>query len=133
MPGLIVNAWYLDDGILCDSACDLSAALEIIEEVEPARGLFLNRGKSLLHIPTDCTPDYNPLPAEIPIARDGFDLLGSPIDPTSFCEATVLRRVRKVQDILHRLRDLQDSQMETALLRSCLSLPKVSFVLCSPT
>ena len=45
-------------------------------------------------------------------------------------------RVRKdkEQDILHRLRDLQDSQMETALLRSCLSLPKVLFVLhsCPP-
>ena len=134
VPGLIVNAWYLDDGILCGSACDLSAALEIIEEVGPARGLFLNRGKSLLHLPTDCTPDYNPLPAEIPIARDGFDFLGSPIGPSSFCEAIVLRRVRKVQDILHRLRDLQDSQMETALLRSFLSLPKVSFVLrsCPP-
>ena len=83
-----VNAWYLDDGIFCGSACDLSAVLEIIEEVGPARGLFLNRGKFLLHIPTDCTPDYNPLPAEIPIARDGFDLLGSPIGPSSFCEAT---------------------------------------------
>ena len=57
VPGLIVNAWYLDDGILCGSASDLSAALEIIEEAGPARGLFLNRGKSLLHIPTDCTPD----------------------------------------------------------------------------
>ena len=34
-----------------------------------------------------------------------------------------------MQDILEQLRDLQDSQMETALLRSCLSLPKVSFVL----
>ena len=90
LPGLIVNAWYLDDGILCGSACDLSIALEIIE-VGPARDLFLNRGKPLFHIPTDCTPDYNPLPAEIPIARDGFDLLGSPIGPSSFCEATVLR------------------------------------------
>ena len=88
VPSLIVSAWYLDDGILCGSACDL----EIIEEVGPAGGLFLNRGKSLLHIPTDCIPDCNPLPAEIPIARDGFDLLGSPIGPSSFCEATVLWR-----------------------------------------
>ena len=96
-------------------------------------GLFLNRGKSL-HIPTDCTPDYNLLPAEIPIARDGFDLLDSPIGPSTFCVATVLWRVRKVQNILEPLRDLQDSQMETALLRSCFSLPKVTFVLrsCPP-
>ena len=101
LVSLSMHGIYLDNGILCGSACDLIAALEIIEEVGPARGLFLSRGKSLLHIPTDCTPDYNPLPAEIPIARDGFDLLGSPVVPSSFCEATVLRWVRKVQDILH--------------------------------
>ena len=85
VSGHIVNAWYLDDGILCGSAGDLSAALAVIEEVGPARDLFLNMGKSLLHIPIDSTPDYNPLPAEIPIARDGFDLLGSPIGPSSVC------------------------------------------------
>ena len=43
------------------SAGDLSVALAIIKAVEPARGLFLNRGKSLLHIPRDTTPDHNPL------------------------------------------------------------------------
>ena len=32
-----------------------------------------------------------------------------------------------MQQILANLRDLQDSQMEATLLRSCLSLPKVAF------
>ena len=52
VPGLLINAWYLDDGTLCGSATDLHAALTIIEEDGPTRGLHLNRSKSLLHIPT---------------------------------------------------------------------------------
>ena len=75
------------------------------------------------------------LPADIPIVRGGFDLLGSPIGPSSYCEGTVLNRVKKVQEVLARLPDLQDSQMETTLLRSCLALPKVAFALrtCPPS
>ena len=125
VPSLLINVWYLDDGTLCGSANDLRAALAIIEEDGPARGLHLNRAKSLLHIPVDDPLNHNPLPAD----RGGFDLLGSPIGPASHCESTVLRRVMKVQEILARLGDLQDSQMEATLLRSCLALPKVAFAL----
>ncbi len=60
VPGLPINAWYLDDGTLCGSANDLSAALAIIEEDGPARGLYLNREKSLLYIPEDATPVPQP-------------------------------------------------------------------------
>ena len=129
VPNLLINAWYLDDGTLCGSASDLCSALAIIEEDGPARGLHLNRAKSLLYIPADDPLIHNPLPADIPTTRGGFDLLGSPIGPAPHCESTVLRRVKKVQQILANLRDLQDSQMEATLLRSCLSLPKVAFAL----
>ena len=43
VPGLQINAWYLDDGTLCGSAKVLHTALNIIEEEGPARGLHLNR------------------------------------------------------------------------------------------
>ena len=45
VPGLLMNAWYLDNGTLCGSGKDLLKALRIIEEDGPARGLCLNRGK----------------------------------------------------------------------------------------
>ena len=51
VPNLLVNVWYLDDGTLCGSPEDLVKALSIIEEDGPARGLILNRMKSLLFIP----------------------------------------------------------------------------------
>ena len=52
VPGLLINAWYLDDGTLCGSARDLCAALAIVED-GLARGLFLNKRKSLLFVPED--------------------------------------------------------------------------------
>ena len=134
LPGLLINVWYLDDGVLCGSPEDLLAALRIIESDGPAQGLHLNRSKSLLHIPEGSLSVSNPLPPEIPICREGFTLLGSPIGSTSYCETTVLKCVKKVSEVLARLPDLQDSQMEAALLCSCLALPKLNCVLrtCPP-
>ena len=134
VPGLQINTWYLDDGTLCGSAGDLLAALAILEANGPGRGLHLNRGKSLLSILEDAIFDCNPLPSDIPIVRYGFNLLGSPVGPLSYCEAAMMKRV-KVQGVPERLPDLQDTQMETAILRSCLALPNVSFVLrsCPPS
>jgi hypothetical protein len=82
VPHLLTNSWYLDDGTLCGSAEDLSSALSIIEEEGPSKGLHLNHLKSLLFIPKEDNSS-NPLPSDIPVSRDGFDILGSPIGPPS--------------------------------------------------
>ena len=44
-----------------------------------------------------------------------------------------MARIAKIRATIYQLRELQDAQMETALLRSCLSLPKLAFILrCCP-
>ena len=129
IPDLKINAWYLDDGTLCGSPNDIAKALRIIEKEGPARGLLLNRAKSLLYVPADSDVSINPPPSDVPVVREGFTLLGCPVGPPSFCESTVMNRVKKVKEALARLPDLEDSQMEATLLRSCLALPKVAFVL----
>ena len=100
--------WYLDDGTLCGSLRDLSAAFDIIESIGPSRGLHLN---CLLLIPhfliTHFTRKFQWF---------GFTLLGSPTGPSVFMRIFVLRRVNKVGEIAAKLRDLEDSQMETMLL-----------------
>ena len=133
VPGILINAWYLDDGTLCGSQQDLAAALSIIESDGPPRGLFLNRAKSFIYTPANSSITH-PLLCNIPASSDGFTLLGSPIGPSAYCEAIVLKRVNKIEETLSRVSDLQDSQMETTLLRSCLALPKVAYVLrtCPP-
>ena len=134
VPNLKINAWYLDDGTLVGSPSDLSLALSIVEQEGPPRGLRLNRAKSLLFSPSPTSPISNPLPPEIPLADEGFSLLGCPIGPPSFCNAALLKRVEKVSNYLRKLPDLQDSQSESTLLRHCLSLPKILFSLrtCPP-
>ena len=93
VPGLKINAWYLDDGTLCGSPSDLLEALKIVEEDGPARGLHLNHSKSLLYIPKDADTSLNTLPSDIPTAREGFNL---PIGPPSYCEAKMMKRIEKV-------------------------------------
>ena len=135
VPGLLINAWFLDNGTLCGSPSDLCAALSIIEAEGPSRGLFLNHNKSQLVVPPNATPSVDSLPQGIPISEEGFTLLGSPIGSASFCSSTIFKCVSKIEGLLERLRDIQDSQMETTLLRSWLSLPKISFSLhtCAPS
>jgi hypothetical protein len=134
VPGLNLNAWYLDDGTLCGSPQDLLAAINIIEQEGPSRGLQLNRSKSLLFIPSSSLL-HNPLPSDIPVTNEGFDLLGSPIGPPSYCLSSVSRRISKLEDALSNLSLLSDSQLELSLLRSCLAYPKISFSLrtCPPS
>ena len=134
VPGLLIDAWYLDDGTLCGSQEDLAAALSIIEAEGPPRGLFLNRAKSFIFSPAN-SPITHPLLCDIPTSSGGFTLLGSPVGPSSYCEAVISKRVSKYQEVLSRLRKLEDSQMESTLLRSCLALPKVAYVLrtCPPS
>ena len=135
VPHLLINAWYLNDETLCGSPDDLLRALKIVEEHGPARGLNLNRLKSLLYIPEEADISHNPLPVEIPITRSGFCLLGSPVGPPHFCELTVRKRVERIRSSVQQLHVVEDSQMELALLRSCLSMPKFNFALrsCPPS
>ena len=45
----------------------------------------------------------------------------------------MMKRIEKVAEAVSKLQDLEDSQMEITLLRSCLALPKMAFSLrCCP-
>ena len=126
VPGLCLNGWYLDDGILSGSFEDLQSALHIIENLGPPRGLHLNRSKCLLFVP----PELGSPPSSFPASTSrGFELLGSPVGPPDFCRASVAKRLDKVKDSVQSLALLQDSQMEYSLLKSCLGLQKISCAL----
>ena len=115
VPGLVVNAWYLDDGTLCGSPADLVRSLSIIESDGPSNGLFLNRAKSLIYTPSTCSVSH-PLLRDIPTTSEGLTLLGSPIGAPTFCESSLADHVVKIRAIISNLSDLLDAQMETALL-----------------
>ena len=86
LPGLTLNAWYLDDGTLMGPPKGLAAALHIVERDGPSLVLHLNMSKSLLFIPENADVSQSPLPSDIPVIRHGFSLLGCPIDPLTFAK-----------------------------------------------
>ena len=133
VPDLPLNVvWYLDDGTLVvGPPADLTTTLQIVERHAPEVGLKLNRCKSHLYIPKDTDPSLLTLPSDIPISRQGLCLLGCPVGPPDFCKEIFSSRPAKVKASLEVLPDLDDCQMEIALLRSCLSLPEVSYI-CPP-
>ena len=107
----------------------LLSCSDLIEREGPRIGLHLNKAKSLLYIPAEADQSVNPLPSAIPIVREGFSLLGCPVGPPDFCEASFQTRIDKIKLSLNLLHTLEDSQAQTTLLRSCLALPKVVSVL----
>ena len=114
VPSLLLNGWYLDDGILCGNLDDIAAALSIIAIDGPTVGLSLNKSKSLLF-----SPDlpYSPPSslAGIPVTSEGF-LLGAPVGPPSFCQSIVTKRLEKIQSLISLLASIEDPQAEFALL-----------------
>ena len=122
------NGWYLDDGILCGNPDDLTKAFQIIEEFGLSINLKLNLSKCLLYLPPS-SDISNLFPSTTPTSFEGFMLLGSPIDPSDYCASAIKEIVKKVNAILCSLPVLQDSQYESTLLRSYLSLTKISIAI----
>ena len=90
LPGLTLNAWYLDDGTLMGPPEDLAAALHIVERVALLLA-FTSIGASLsslsLRKPTRPSHLFHPTsPPPAVASLCGFSLLGCPIGPLDFCE-----------------------------------------------
>ena len=127
---LALNAWYLDDGTLIGPPTDLATALNITECDGPPRGLYLNCSKSLLYIPSTCalTPLYL---MTFQSRRRALIFLVAQWVHHHIVKGYYRPRVGQNRESLTALCDLNDSHMETTLLRSCLALPKFSYVLCT--
>ena len=137
VPDLDINAWYLDDGTLVGKKDDLRRAVDIIIEQGPARGLYLSTAttaplpKSTIWNPANTSTDNDdPLDRGIPrIQQAGIILLGTPVGSHHFIQERIRDKIERVRNITSQLPLLQDAQTEFVLLRSCLSLPKVMYVL----
>ena len=139
---LILNAWYLDDGHIIGSKEELAKVVDIIVREGEPRGLTLSRAatvqapsmpKSVVWSPTDLSgeAEQDPLQRGIPKVRggDGIVVLGAPVGYTAFVKEKLQKRVEKVQSVVELLPLLKDPHSEFVLLRSCLSLPKIMFML----
>jgi hypothetical protein len=134
-PGLKFMAAFLDDVTLIGPHEELRRALDILREAEPLTGLHLNLRKCELWWPTLPPGIEATYPATLEVHRTtGVELLGCPLGDSDFAEALVGKRVDKIRQCLTRLHQLQDPQVELALLRACMGMPKFNFSLrtCAP-
>ena len=60
---------------------------------------------------------------------DGITVLGAPVGWREFVREKFIDKIEKVRQITELLHHLRDPHSEFVLLRSCLSLPKVMFLL----
>ena len=139
VPSLDLNAWYLDDGTLVGTVAELRQAVDIIVREGPARGLILSTAhttrapalpKTSVWSKLDLTGDDDPLGKGVPRVRGlGITLLGAPLGHQGYEQEVIQEKVNKVQEITTLLPDLKDPHAEFCLLRSCVSLPKLMFIL----
>ena len=123
-PGLALNLWYLDDGVLAGRTADVATALKVIAEVGPDLGLELNLMKNEVVFFWDDTPD--PFPGEVERFRDAFELLGSPIGDEAYCRKFISKFTAKaIAHTLGPLSSLDDPQVVHMLLRLCASFCRV--------
>ena len=142
VSSLALNAWYLDDGHAIGSKEELAQVVDIIVREGEHRGLILSRAatvtppslsKSVVWSSIDGIgdSDQDPLKRGIPKVRagDGIVVLGAPVGYNDFIREKLSSRVAKVRDAVSLLPMIQDPHTEFVLLRSCLSLPKIMFML----
>ena len=139
VPDLSCHAWFLDDGTMVGKVEDLRAAVDILLEEGPALGLTLS-SEGTVRPPASpkssiWCPNLTPLVEDPthrglqPIQGEGIVLLGSPIGSPLFVEGEIKKKIDKVEEITNLLPLLEDPHTEYVLLKSCLSLPKLSFLL----
>ena len=106
---LLLNQWYMDDGVLAGPPLSVSNALNVICDIGPTLGLHLNPSKCKLF--NRCN-DFKLFPPEMMMSTcPNLDILGFPIgDIASKCSAAsnLLSEINKV--------DLQDPHVALMLL-----------------
>ena len=79
--------------------------------------------------------DNDPLRRNIPrVQETGIKLLGAPIGSSEYVVSFIKNRVAKIRDLTTLLPSLHQPHLEFVLLRSCLALPKIVYLLrCTDT
>ena len=139
VPTLALNSSFLDDMTLIGTLEELGNAVDILLADGPVRGLHLStaatvtppsKPKTTLWSPLSVQTHDDPLNRGIPVIREeGVVLLGAPLGSENFVGEVIRTKIDKIRQVTSLLPDLQDPHTEFALLRSCLALPKLLFLL----
>ena len=131
VPTLVANVWFHDDGSAVGSEAELQSVVAIVKREGPQRGLHLQPDKSTVWSPSPLAPGIkDPLGCGIKqVEEQGVKFLGAPIGSDEFIVQFVKKKVAKIKNITAQLPSLHQPHLEFVLLRSCLALPKIVFIL----
>ena len=118
LPNLSKHCCYLDDEIIAGIDIELCKALEILSESREKFGLELKKDKCKLWS-IKCMTKVDSL-----IKRnwvDGIEVLGAAIRFDAFVSSCLLKRVKKLDELLDNLACVDDSQCALGILRFCYS------------
>lgn len=143
VPTLALNACYLDDMHQVGTVEELTAVVDIVLREGLPRGLILStaatveppiKPKSSVWSPMarlGDQQDQDPLQRGLVRIRcgEGITVLGAPVGYRAYVREKIEEKVEKIRNTTEQLPLLRDPHCEFVLLRSCLALPKVMFLL----
>jgi hypothetical protein len=127
-----LNAWFLDDGALGDAASivldDLMKLIPAFEEI----GLSFNDKKCEMYVFGDSShPTVGAIAALLPevkfLDQENVRLLGAPLNIESF-PGSFNPKIKEISRLVDRL-PLLPSHIALFLLRHCLAIPKLTYLL----
>ena len=127
-----LSTWYLDDGIFIGKKASILSFLLEFSRLGPDLGLHLNLSKCEIFWPSGDQTfiDFPPEISRVLTTQGGVELLGSPIfGLEGFMDNSVKSKVNKVLSMQSHLSDIDDPLIKLHLLRSCLSLCKINYLL----
>ena len=122
--------FYLDDGTLGGSAEDICLDIQSVEQTGAEVGLKLNRSKSeiICNNPTTLDSILSSLPGACVVDPKKATLLGCPIGDLLSISNAIIKKVRKLETMDDRLKDLATHDA-ILLLHHCLAIPKLLYTL----
>jgi hypothetical protein len=131
IPGLYLNAWYLDDGTIAGPTSLVAKAIEILAQDGPKVGLHLNPKKSVLFWPSSPgIPGHNDNIFDSAIQRttsEGIIALGCPIGSPKFIQDYLLARIDVNRRPLEKMVILDDPHVSSVLLSKCVSFSRLGY------
>ena len=125
--------WFLDDGVLVGSVGALEKAMAALIAACGRLHLEINLAKCCLWNPTDV--QIPPLTWGVPViaASEEKVLLGCPWGPQEVINKRWERKIHELEELWDALPLLDDCQMGLVLLRACLGVCKIGYLLrCLP-
>ncbi|KAL5500371.1 hypothetical protein EMCRGX_G011922 [Ephydatia muelleri] len=121
---LLLQAWYLDDGVLAGSRPAVLRAVHLLEELGPVLGIHINLTKCELfgRMGNTAFP-----PSVRSSLLPNLDILGTPIGDYLHCTRFICEKISQAKGLLSALVDVAaaDLHVATSLLRICGSFCKL--------